>query len=118
MDEHDSYFRILTQTENWSTKSTRKYTGLYILDKDLKLSGKLENLGNNENFKSSRYMGDKLFLVTFKDIDPFFVIDVANPKDPKVLGELKIPGYSTYLHPYDNKHIIGLGYNTSDNGHG
>ncbi|PID84372.1 hypothetical protein CSB09_00995 [Candidatus Gracilibacteria bacterium] len=124
MDEHDGYFRIITQTNRWSSGfmkrggTSKKYTGLYILDSNLTLAGKLENLGNNENFKSSRYMGDKLYLVTFRDIDPFFVIDVKDPKKPKVLGELKIPGYSTYLHPYDDKHIIGLGYDTSDNGHG
>lgn len=118
MDEHDDYFRILTQTDTWGLRKNKKHTNLFILDKDLKLTGKLTNLGSGENFKSSRYMGDKLFLVTFRNVDPFFVIDVKNPKEPKVLGELKIPGYSTYLHPYDENHIIGLGYNASDNGHG
>lgn len=60
-------------------------------------------------------MGDKLYLVTFKQVDPFFVIDLADVENPKVLGELKIPGYSTYLHPYDATHIIGLGYDTFEN---
>ncbi len=115
MDEYKGNFRILTQTDNWDSWERKKFTGLYILDKDLKLAGKLENLGNNENFKSSRYIGDKLFMVTFRDVDPFFVIDVADPKNPKVLGELKIPGYSTYLHPYDENHIIWLWYDTFQN---
>jgi uncharacterized secreted protein with C-terminal beta-propeller domain len=53
--------------------------------------------------------------VTFQQIDPLFVIDVANPKAPKILGELKIPGYSTYLHPYDSDSLIGIGYDTYTN---
>ncbi len=59
-------------------------------------------------------MGDKLYLVTFEQVDPFFVIDVANDRSPTILGELKIPGYSTYLHPYDDSHIIGIGYDTRE----
>ena len=60
-------------------------------------------------------MGDKLFLVTYQQVDPLFAIDLADQKNPKILGELKIPGYSTYLHPYDANHIIGLGYDTTTN---
>jgi inhibitor of cysteine peptidase len=60
-------------------------------------------------------MDDKLFLVTFKQIDPLFVIDLADQKNPKIIGELKIPGYSRYLHPYDENHLIGLGYDTYTN---
>ncbi len=115
MDEYRGDFRILTQTDNWNSSKRKKFTGLYILDKDLKLKSKLENLWDWENFKSSRYMWDKLYLVTFKDIDPFFVIDVADSENPKVLWELKMPGYSTYLHPYDNNHIIWLWYDTFEN---
>jgi uncharacterized secreted protein with C-terminal beta-propeller domain len=84
----------------------------------LELKSSLTGLGKTEDFKSSRFIGDKLFLVTFKQIDPLFAIDVADSKNPKVLGELKIPGYSTYLHPYDDTHLIGIGYNTSENQHG
>jgi uncharacterized secreted protein with C-terminal beta-propeller domain len=54
-------------------------------------------------------MGDRLYLVTFRETDPFFVIGLADPARPKILGELKIPGYSSYLHPYDASHIIGIG---------
>jgi uncharacterized secreted protein with C-terminal beta-propeller domain len=89
---------------------------LYILEKDgLKIHSKLENIEPWEQFKSSRFIGDKLFLVTFKQVDPLFVIDLENTKNPKIIWELKIPGYSTYLHPYDEKHLIWLGYNTSEN---
>ncbi|HDQ06480.1 MAG TPA: hypothetical protein ENN36_07150, partial [Candidatus Bathyarchaeota archaeon] len=71
--------------------------------------GKLEDLAPGEQIYSARFMGDRCYLVTFEQIDPFFVIDVANPTKPKVLGYLKIPGFSGYLHPYDNNHIIGIG---------
>ncbi|MFK7779939.1 MAG: beta-propeller domain-containing protein [Candidatus Gracilibacteria bacterium] len=115
MDEYKGDFRILTQTNNWNTRENQSHTDLYILDKDLNLEGSLTNLGNGEQFKSSRYIGDKLFLVTFKQVDPLYAIDVADSSNPKILGELKIPGYSTYLHPYDESHLIGLGYDTTEN---
>jgi uncharacterized secreted protein with C-terminal beta-propeller domain len=61
-------------------------------------------------------MGTRAYLVTFKKVDPLFVLDLANPNDPEVLGELKIPGYSDYLHPYDETHVIGVGKNTVEAG--
>jgi uncharacterized secreted protein with C-terminal beta-propeller domain len=109
MDENKWYFRILTQ--HWYPERS---TSLYILDSDLKLAGSLTDLWKTEDFKSSRFIGDKLFLVTFEQIDPFFAIDVADPTNPKVLGELKIPGFSSYLHPYDENHIIGLWQGTEE----
>lgn len=115
MDEYKWDFRILTQTNNWDNSGNNSFTDLYILDKDLKLKWSLKNLWKWEQFKWSRYIWDKLFLVTFEQIDPLFVIDVADGAKPKVLGELKIPGYSTYLHPYDANHLIWLWYNTKEN---
>lgn len=89
---------------------------LYILDKELNQVGSLEGLANGERIYSVRYMKDKAYIVTYKQVDPLFVIDVSDPKNPTKLGELKIPGYSTYLHPYDDTHIIGLGYDTNSDG--
>ena len=63
---------------------------------------------------SSRFMGNKVYLVTYQTIDPLFVIDLSDEKKPQVLGELKIPGYSTYLHPYDENHLIGIGMQTQE----
>jgi uncharacterized secreted protein with C-terminal beta-propeller domain len=71
--------------------------------------GKLENLAENERIYSARFMGSKCYLVTFRQIDPFFIVDLSNPAAPKVAGLLKIPGYSSYLHLYDETHVIGLG---------
>lgn len=115
MDEYKWDFRILTQTNNWNSTWNESYTDLYILDKDLALKWSLKNLWWGEQFKSSRYIGDKLFLVTFKQVDPLYVIDVSDSTNPKILWELKIPWYSTYLHPYDENHLIWLWYNTTEN---
>ena len=115
MDEYKTDFRILTQTNNWNTNTNESHTDLYILNKDLWLKSSLKNLWNWEQFKSSRYIWDKLFLVTFKQVDPLYAIDVSDSTTPKILWELKIPGYSTYLHPYDENHLIGLWYDTKEN---
>jgi len=82
---------------------------VYVLDSDLKIVGRLENLAPDESIYSARFLGDRAYLVTFRRIDPLFVIDLSSPTSPKVLGKLKIPGYSDYLHPYDETHIIGIG---------
>lgn len=109
MDENKGYFRIITQNYYPERSSS-----LYILDDELKLTWSLTGLGKTEDFKSSRFIGDKLFLVTFEVIDPLFAIDVSDPKKPEILGELKIPGYSSYLHPYDDNHLIWLGQSTEE----
>ena len=115
MDEKDGKFRIITSRNRWESKKDKSHTDLFILDENLKKYSSLENLWEGERFQSSRFMWDKLFLVTFKQVDPLFAIDLKNQKKPEILGELKIPGYSTYLHPYDENHLIGLGYDTYEN---
>lgn len=89
---------------------------LYILDENLKEIGKIEKLAKGEKIYSVRYTKNRAYLVTYKQIDPLFVIDITDNKDPKLLGELKIDGYSTYLHEYDDNHVIGFGYDTTYNG--
>ena len=119
MDEDDDgNFRILT-----TTRYDQNATHLSILDKDLKLKWSLLNIEPGENFKSSRYIWDKLYLVTYQNIDPLFVVDMEDVSNPKIIGELKIPGYSTYLHPYSEarngiQYLIWLWYSTKDNGYG
>ena len=111
MDEHNGYFRIATTTNVWwsSGNSTNQ---LYVLNMNLDVVGKLENIATGEQIYSARFMGDRGYIVTFRKIDPFFVLDLADPAAPKVLGELKITGYSDYLHPYDENHILGIGKET------
>ncbi len=104
MDEYNGYFRVATTSVN-STQTNN----IYVLDSKLGIVGKLEGMAQGERIFSSRFMGDKCYLVTFKQTDPFFIIDLSNPLAPKVAGELKIPGYSSFLQPYDENHVIGLG---------
>ena len=104
MDEYNGHFRIAT---TW--QKTTQMNNVYVLNMNMSLVGKLENLAEGERIYSVRFMGDKGYIVTFRQIDPFFVIDLSNPVEPKVAGELKIPGYSSYLHPFDENHVIGLG---------
>jgi inhibitor of cysteine peptidase len=104
MDEYNGHFRLAT---TW--QKTTQMNNVYVLNMNLTTVGKLEDLAKEERIYSARFMGDKCYLVTFRQIDPFFVLDMSNPADPKVAGELKIPGYSSYLHPFDENHVIGLG---------
>jgi inhibitor of cysteine peptidase len=104
MDEYNGYFRMATTSQTNSTQNN-----VFVLNMNLTTVGRLENLAVTERIYSARFIGDKAYLVTFRQIDPFFVLDLSNPTEPKVAGELKIPGYSSYLHPYDEDHIIGLG---------
>jgi inhibitor of cysteine peptidase len=116
MDEHSGYFRIATTTNNfnWRTFSEEATSknNVYVLDMKLNVVGKLEDLAPGEQIYSARFMGDRCYIVTFRNIDPLFVIDLSNPTVPTVLGQLKVTGYSGYLHPYDENHIIGIGKET------
>jgi len=114
MDEANGYFRIATTTDrNWQT-DTPSSNAVYIFDENMKQTGSLINLAKGETIYSTRFLGDRLYMVTYKQVDPLFVIDLTDPTQPSVLGELKIPGYSTYLHPYDENHIIGFGEDVLD----
>ena len=115
MDEYNGYFRIATTSYNEKSETTNN---VIILDENLKEVGSLKGLEDGEKIYSVRFMGDIGYVVTFKEIDPLLVIDLKDPTNPEVKGELKIPGYSSYLHPYDETHVIGIGKNTEDNGYG
>ena len=118
MDEYEEYFRIATTTGNTWDENAPSGNHLYVMDKELQMIGSVEDLARGERIYSVRFMGEKAYVVTFKEVDPLFVFDLSNPTDPKVLGELKIPGFSNYLHPYDENHLIGFGYNTTlEKGH-
>ena len=112
MDEHEGYFRLVTTKGFAWDEETPSENNLFILDAGMKQVGSIEGLAKGERIYSARFMGDKAYMVTFKETDPLFVMDVSNPSEPKVLGELKIPGFSNYLHPLDENHLIGFGYDT------
>ncbi len=115
MDEHEDTFRIATTTgDMWRNDEGASKNHLYVLDNNLEQLGQIEDIAPTERIYSVRFMGDRAYMVTFRQIDPFYVIDLKNPEEPVILGYLKIPGYSDYLHPYDENHIIGFGKEVYD----
>lgn len=114
MDEFEGNFRIATTTGDiWSGNSLNH---LFVLDNNMKNVGSVEDLAAGEKIYSVRFMSNRAYIVTFKKIDPFYVVDLSDSRNPRVLGYLKIPGYSDYLHPYDENHIIGVGKNARGGG--
>jgi inhibitor of cysteine peptidase len=110
MDEYNGNFRLATTSWKDTTRNA-----VYVLNSNLTTVGevKLENAEVRETIQSVRFMDDKAYIVTFQQKDPFFVLDMSNPTAPRVAGKLEIPGYSSYLHPYDENHVIGLGKENS-----
>ena len=106
LDERNGHLRIALYDDDGSR--------IAIFDEQLNKIGISEYVAKGEKMYSSRFMGDKVYLVTFKTMDPLFVIDISDETRPQILGELKIPGYSTYLHPYDENHLIGIGMQTEE----
>ena len=106
LDEKDDNLRIALYT----TKGSR----VVVLDNNLKQLGETAYLAKGEKMYSARFVGDRAYLVTYKNMDPLYSIDLSDPANPKALGALKIPGYSTYLQPYDENHIIGFGFQTEE----
>lgn len=113
-DENNGNLRVATTTRIWAREPI-VHNNVYVLDKSMKLIGQLEGIAKGEQIYSTRFLGDRLYMVTFLRTDPLFVIDLSNPTLPKILGELKIPGFSDYLHPYDATHLIGVGKETQSN---
>jgi uncharacterized secreted protein with C-terminal beta-propeller domain len=109
MDEHNGFFRIATTSGNNWGEGSKTSNNIYILDGTLKQISKLENIAPGESIYAARFLGDRAYLVTFVQVDPLFTVDLSDPYNPRILGELKIPGYSEYLQPYDETHIIGIG---------
>jgi uncharacterized secreted protein with C-terminal beta-propeller domain len=106
MDEYNNYFRIATT--KWVNGTTQN--NLYVLNMNLSIVGSLENVAPSEAIDSARFIENRCYLATsIVRRDPFFVIDLENATEPKILGYLKIPGFIRYLHPYDESHIIGVG---------
>ena len=106
LDEKEGHLRIAVYDRDGAR--------VVIFNEGLKEIGKTDYVAKGETMYSSRFMGDKAYLVTYKVTDPLFVIDLSDEKNPEILGELHIPGYSTYLHPYDENHLIGIGMQTEE----
>jgi inhibitor of cysteine peptidase len=113
MDESGGNLRVATTSNVWTNRGQYEYNNVFVLDAAMKTIGSLTHIAEQEKIYSTRFVGERLYMVTFKRIDPFFVIDLSTPASPKILGKLKIPGYSDYLHPYDKNYIIGIGKETA-----
>ncbi len=102
MDEYKGYLRVVTT-------DIEKGNGLYVFDKEMKQVGLVSGLAKDEEIYSARFMGDIGYFVTYRETDPLFSVDLSNPKKPKVLGKLKIPGFSNYLQFYNENLLFGIG---------
>ncbi|RJE87625.1 hypothetical protein D3P07_15015 [Paenibacillus sp. 1011MAR3C5] len=114
MNEHEGYFRVALTNGDLASDHPGESSQIYILDEKLRIVGKLDGIAPGERMYSVRFMGKRAYMVTFRKVDPLFAIDLSNPQQPKILGQLKIPGYSDYLHPYDENHLIGFGKDTTE----
>ncbi len=119
VDEHDSYLRVATtsqgdQNGRWNTENN-----VYILSQEgdvMNVVGSVEDLASGEQIYSARFFDDHGFVVTFRQVDPLFALDLTDPTDPEVKGVLKVPGYSSYLHPVGNDHLLAIGRDADQDG--
>ena len=113
--EYDNTLRLVT-TVTHNVGSSSQSNSVYVLDADLKTIGKIEDLAKNEQVYSARFFGDTGYFVTYEQTDPLFSVDFSDPENPKILGKLKIPGFSEYLHFYSDNLLLGIGMDTDENG--
>ncbi len=106
IDEHEGNLRVVTTDDDTNS--------VYVLDGELEEIGAIENLAKDERIYSARFMGDTGYFVTFRETDPLFSVDFSDPKNPKIIGELKIPGFSEYLHFYGEDCLLGIGMNVDE----
>lgn len=116
ISEKDGYLRVLTT--NWSANhgiDAEPENALYVLDSDMKLCGKLTGIAPGESIYAARFIGDMGYFVTYRNTDPLFSVDLSDPKNPRLVGELSVTGFSDYLHVWDANHLLGIGYETDPN---
>ena len=112
MDEYEGKLRFVATTDN--PDRTKTSNGLYVLDENMELLGKVDRLAKSERIYSSRFMGDKAYFVTYRETDPVFLVDLSDPSKPVVKDKLKIPGFSEYLQGYGEGLMLGIGSNISN----
>ena len=117
LSEHEGYLRVVTTVgDPWSEESESHVRVLSIDSDPLVEVGSVGDIGRGENVQSVRFVGDIGYVVTFRQIDPFYTIDLSDPTDPTILGELKIPGFSSYLHPISDTLVLGVGSDADSDG--
>ena len=103
---------MLTSGQN--AVSGEAENNLYLFDENLNLTGKIEGLAQGKEIYAARYLGNMAYFVTYRNTDPLFAVDLSDDKNPKVLGELKISGFSEYLHFWGEDKLVGIGYETDE----
>lgn len=131
IDEYEGYLRIVATVWNSGDSTggimplpasgeadtgTDSTNALYILNEEMEIVGSLEGLAPGENIYAARLMGDTGYFVTYRQTDPVFAADLSNPEKPQIIGELKLPGFSDYLHPYGDGQLLGIGMETDEEG--
>jgi hypothetical protein len=122
MSEHDEFLRVATTDDPpWWDGADRAESQSFVTVLDdrsgaLARVGQVGGLGRTERIYAVRFIGDKGFVVTFRQVDPLYTLDLSDPREPRVVGELKIPGYSAYLHPVGDDRLIGVGQDATDEG--
>lgn len=115
MDQHQGFFRIATTTAgNWNQETHSTVSVLRDNGDKLTPVGQIDDIAPTEDIRSARFDRDRGYVVTFKKTDPLFVLDLSQPYAPRIGGELKIPGFSTYIHRMDESHLLTIGYDTQD----
>ncbi|MDD5639347.1 MAG: beta-propeller domain-containing protein [Candidatus Pacebacteria bacterium] len=112
LDEYENNLRVaVTIGGTWNIfgAQTESVNDIYVLNEALNIAGTIKDLGITERIYSVRFIEKRGYLVTFRQTDPFYVLDLSNPASPQVKGQLKIPGYSSYLHPISDNIILGVG---------
>ena len=116
LDEYDGYLRVATTWDDAKTNTWTQKPSLWVLDMGLRVVGSIDELVKNESIYSVRFDGPTGYVVTFRQRDPLFSIDLADPAHPTVQGALKIPGFSTYLHLFGDGRLLGIGLDTNNSG--
>lgn len=116
MSEHDGHLRVAVTEDQWSEQSESAVVVFARSGDQLAEVGRVGGLGRTERIYAVRFLGDMGYVVTFRQVDPLYTIDLANPSSPRMVGELKIPGFSSYLHPVGEGLLLGVGQDATDDG--
>jgi uncharacterized secreted protein with C-terminal beta-propeller domain len=113
LDEYEGNLRVAITVGSmwggWGSSQGESASDVYVLNSEMRIIGSVKDLGLTERIYSVRFLQDKAYVVTFRQVDPFYVLDMSDPSNPELKGELKIPGYSSYLHPITKDKILGVG---------
>lgn len=107
--ESSGYLQVLTSLTDQNPSENR----VYVLDENMEVTGKLTGLAKGEQIYAARFMGETGYFVTYRNTDPLFTVDFSDPHNPKVIGELKVTGFSEYLHFWSDHKLLGIGLETN-----